>query len=79
METFDLGGQEVTGDRKAYNTIREPWNEYLVEDGSTIRLKVVVRDIIRTDQFNPDGTPIYIVQSMNVVDARVPDKLKQKG
>ena len=79
MEKFDQGDHQVNGERKSYNTITESWNEYLVEDGSTIRLKVVVRDIIRTDKFNADGTPVYLVQSMNVVDARVPDNLKQQG
>ena len=79
MEKFDLGGHQVNGERKAYNTISEPWNEYLLEDGSTIRLKLVVKDIIKTDKFHPDRTPVYIVQSTNVVDARVPENLKQQG
>ena len=79
MERFDMGDHQVDGERKSYNTITESWNEYLVEDGSTIRLKVVVKDIIRTDKFNPDGTPVYLVQSVNVVDARVPENLKKQG
>ena len=79
MEKFDMGGRSVNGERKAYNTIQEQWNEYLLEDGATIRLKVVVKDIIRTELFNNDGTPVYIIQSTNVVDARVPEELKRQG
>ena len=73
-----MGDRTVGGERLSYNSISEPWNEYLVEDGSTLRLKVVVKDIIKTDQFNSDGTPVYLVQSVNVLDARVPDHLKRR-
>ena len=65
-------------ERKSYNTITESWNEYLVEDGTTIRIKLVVSDILQTDQFNADGTPIYRVKSMNVLEARVPNELRRR-
>ena len=77
METFNIGGDEVGGTDVSYNPIIESWNEYILEDGTTIRLKVIVKRVIRTEARNPDGTPVYFIQSQNVVDARIPENLKK--
>lgn len=58
---------------------KEYWNEYKLEDGTTLKVKLVLRGVKRLNQFEPDGTPIYAINSMNVVRAvEVPDELKAK-
>ena len=43
-----------------------------------VRMKTVVTQvIIRTEEFTPDGEPMYIVNSQNVLVADVPDELKR--
>jgi ribosomal protein L13 len=42
-----------------------------------IRMKTVVTNIIRTEEFTPTGEPIYVINSQNVVVADVPDGLKK--
>jgi len=58
---------------------KEFWNEYKLADGTTLKVKLVLRGVKRLNQFEPDGTPIYAINSMNVVRAvDVPLELKAK-
>lgn len=57
----------------------ERWNSYRLSDGTTLRVKLVLRGVKRLKQFEPDGTPIYVINSINVVRAvNVPEGLKAK-
>ena len=78
MARVRIGDEWVEGDDLAFNTILESWNEYKLEDGTEIRLKLVVKRVVRTQRRNPNGEPIYVVQSQNVMDARVPEDLIEK-
>ncbi|MCW4012166.1 MAG: hypothetical protein NWF07_04145 [Candidatus Bathyarchaeota archaeon] len=58
---------------------KEYWNEYLLEDGTTLKVKLVLRGVKRLEKYEPDGSPIYAINSMNVVRAvNVPNELKAK-
>ncbi|MGD2201620.1 MAG: hypothetical protein PVJ38_08325 [Candidatus Bathyarchaeota archaeon] len=56
---------------------KENWNEYKLEDGTTLKVKLVLRGVRRaTDQYGPDGAPLYVVNSQNVVrSVNVPEEL----
>lgn len=61
-----------------YRVSGEHWNEYLVDDGSVVRLKPVVTQILRIeDMHDPSGDPIYLVQSTNVMSTSVPEELRR--
>ena len=46
----------------------EYWNEYLLDDGTVARLKLVVTSVYRVDgQVDPKGQPAYIIESSNVM------------
>ena len=46
----------------------EHWNQYLLEDQTVIRLKLVATEFLRIDgEYDPDGNPVYMVKSTNVV------------
>ena len=57
---------------------REDWSRYLVDDGTELRIRIVVRKIIESLLQNPTGYPDFGLESMNVVSAIVPDKLKRQ-
>lgn len=59
----------------------ETWNEYKLADGTTLKIKTVLRRVIRLiDQHNDDGSPIYYVNTQNVVRAtKVPKGLMGKA
>jgi len=57
----------------------EYWNRYKLSDGTTLKVKLVLRGVKRLKRFEPDGKPIYVITSMNVVRAiDVPEELKAK-
>jgi hypothetical protein len=46
---------------------KEFWNVYKLKDGTTLKIKLILTGIKRLQRHNVDGTPIYIVNSQNVV------------
>ena len=57
----------------------ENWNEYLADDGSVIRLKLVVTEVLRVDgQYDEQGNPSYLIKSTNVLAVSAPDDLRKK-
>lgn len=57
----------------------EQWNTYKLSDGTTLRIRLIVREIKRLKKWKPDGTPIYVINSMNVVrTVNIPKELRQK-
>jgi len=69
-----LGNEMVDGEELEFEPLKESWNEYRCEDGSYVKLKVVVSKIVRLDKHNPQGEPIYQIMSTNVVAATPPAK-----
>jgi len=56
----------------------EQWNQYLLGDGSVVKLKVVVTEIWHlVNEYDNDGNPIYQVKSRNVVTVTSPDELRK--
>ncbi len=56
----------------------EYWNEYLLDDGTVVRLKVVVLEVLRADgQYDEEGNPIYLVKSNNLMVVSPPDELRR--
>ena len=53
----------------------EYWNEYLLDDGTIARLKLVVTSVYRLDgERDPKGQPAYIIESSNVTSISAPDE-----
>lgn len=72
-------GREVNAEEIAINQANENWNEYLLEDGSTIRLKAVAVKVIRlVGEYDNSGNPVYFINSTNIVSVKSPETLKKK-
>jgi hypothetical protein len=71
-------GQEVWGEDVEFETDHEAWNTYVLHDGTTLKMKAVVSEVVRLDVYNPGGDPVYLIKSTNVVTAIVPENLKKK-
>lgn len=65
------------GQELEFETEREGWNIYILEDGTKVKLKSVAATIVRLDEYLPTGEPIYLVNASNVVATDVPDNLKR--
>lgn len=71
--------QTVEGESVGFKAETEPWYEYQCEDGTTLRVKLVVSEIVRLDGvYTPEGDPVYTIKSQNVVSAQVPEGLRKE-
>lgn len=60
----------------------EEFNQYLLDDGTHVKLKVVVTEVVRLEgEYDEFGNPAYIVRSQNIitVDAQEDAMRKEDG
>lgn len=77
---MNFQGEEVEVVSMPFQTAGEHWNEYLLDDGSVLRVKIVVTEVMRVeDKYDGQGNPIYITNSTNIVTASSPDNLRKDG
>lgn len=71
-------GVEVDGTELPFRASTEEWNEYLVDDGTVIRFRAVVTDIVRLEgNYDQEGQPLYLVNSQNIVKVSAPEDLRK--
>lgn len=76
---IDYLGKKANGEVVDFDVEKEAWNVYSLQDGTKLKMKSVVAQVIRLEgEYNPQGDPVYVVNSQNIVSAQVPDHLKQK-
>lgn len=72
-------GSEVEAKKVGIETMKEGWNEYMLEDGTVLKCKAKISNIVRTEQYDPmTGDPVYLVQSSNAMQVNAPDELKRR-
>jgi hypothetical protein len=73
------GGQEVDATVMPFQVGSENWNEYLLEDGTVLRVKLVATEVVKVDDaYNANNEPVYLIRSQNIVAPSVPDRLMRK-
>ncbi len=76
----DPNGNEIEATIMPFQAGGEHWNEYLVDDGTVVRIKLVVSEVLRVDgQYDEKGDPIYFIQSQNVTNVSAPEALRKKN
>lgn len=63
----DWQGKSYDGESLAFEAVKEPWAEYSLEDGSVVRVRVVVSEIVRTGVKTPSGDPLIVVKMSPLV------------
>lgn len=72
-------GREVDAVELGFQTGGEHWNEYVLDDGSVVKIKLVVTNVVRIEgEYDPTGAPVYLAQSTNVMAVSPPDSLRKK-
>jgi hypothetical protein len=75
-----FGNEDVEALEMPYQNIAEHWNEYLLNDGSVLRLKSVVTNILKlVDRYDGEGNPVYFVKSTQVVSVSASDRARRTG
>jgi len=74
----NFGGRQVDATPVDINQAGEKWNEYLLEDGTVLKMKLVLKKVMRIDnQYDHDGNPVYMMQSTNVSTITAPKNLRR--
>jgi hypothetical protein len=60
-------GQAVDGEEVEFEVENEGFSIYRLQDGTRLKMKNVVMQIIRLDAVQPDGSPIYMVQAASIL------------
>jgi hypothetical protein len=76
---IDFQGKKVEGETVNFKVISpEQWYEYQLQDGTILRVKTILATVIRLPEFNPDGDPIYVINTQNhVVIGSVQEDLRK--
>jgi len=76
-----LGDKEFMGEEIPFEAeVPEKWNQYALHDGTSLKVKVVLAEVVRLDgMYAPNGDPLYSVNTQLVVSTNAPDSLKKKN
>ena len=66
-----VDGKPMEGERIDFTPVDEPWSRYRLNDGTVVRLKLVVADIVRLPGSSPED-PQLLVRSSNVMAVESP-------
>ena len=67
--TFFLKPGKKNGVAEENGSLKDKhWNTYKLSDGSTIKIKTVLKGVKRLNTYTADGKPIYSVKADNVVE-----------
>lgn len=65
--TINFGGREVAATPIEVNQSNERWNEYLLEDGTVLKMKLILKKVLKVEgEVDAEGNPVYVMQSTNV-------------
>ena len=74
------GAGDVDAIQVGFRPTQEYWSEYHLDDGSAVRVKLVVTSIFRLkDQFDTEGNPAYLVNSTNVMAVDAEEDQRRPG
>ena len=59
-----------------FKPLIEEWSYYSLDDGNILGVKVVVSKVMKTEQFDATGLPVYVFHSTNVVQVLTQDEYK---
>jgi hypothetical protein len=76
---LNYSGEEVEALPVEINQSSEYWNQYLLDDGTIIKMKLVATKVFRVlDKYDEDANPIYLVKSTNIMAVNAAQALKKK-
>ncbi len=77
-EKINFGGREIEASTIDVNQASERWNEYILDDGTVVKIKLVLKKVARADgEYDAEGNPVYLIQTTNVVTVTAPKELRR--
>ena len=72
-------GKMYPGDTVAFESTTEPFSQYTLADGTTVKAKFILLDAVRLEAFDDNGNPVYQFQFQQILGIVPPDSLKKKA
>lgn len=73
-------GREHEAEPIGFRASGEHFNEYLLDDGSVLRIKLVLTNVWKVkDTYDGYGDPAYLVRHSEVIAVDAPDHLREGG
>jgi hypothetical protein len=73
-------GQKHEAEPIGFRSSGEHFNEYLLNDGSILRIKLVVTEVLKVkDMYDAYGNPAYLAMHSQVMSVDAPDNLRERG
>lgn len=79
VKKYQLKGREVLGQAVDFEAKGEAWSSYALEDGTVLKIKTVLLDVVRLEEYNENGDPVYQCTAHQIVGVVVPDELKRRS
>lgn len=77
ITTTDQFGKEIKGIKVEITKEHEGWCNYELKDGTHLKIKPIIVSVVRTNNFTPDGEPIYLVKTHEVIITDAPSNLRK--
>lgn len=75
--TINYEGQPVSAEVVEVKQSNERWNEYLLDDGTVLKMKLVLTNVVRIDEkYDSTGNPAYLINSTNALSVNAPTELR---
>jgi hypothetical protein len=72
-------GVEVEAEVIGFHSSGEHWNEYLLDDGTVFKIKLVVTEIARVkDRYDEKGDPVYAATHTQVTAVDAPESIRRR-
>lgn len=60
--------RQVDGEPVEWKTDEEKWTLYTLSDGSTMKTKTVMLEVVRLDEYDQAGNPVYLFQAQQILN-----------
>ena len=64
------------GEKILYRVDAEPWQIYLLEDGTKLFTKIVLVEAVRMEEYDAIGVPVYLCNTVKLMRTIAPKKLR---
>jgi hypothetical protein len=78
-KTYPYLGRQVPGQEVEFSPTSEPFSQYTLEDGTVVKVKIVLLNAARLDEYNEQGDPVYQFQFQHIIGVVAPEALKRKA
>ncbi len=76
---INYAGRDVDAVPVEINQASEVWNQYLLDDGSVVKIKMVATKVLRVEGvYDEERNPVYLVRSTNIMSVASPESLKKQ-